>query len=70
MTGGWTVWVGGIEVNDRLLGFTEAEALAETYRAEDYDDVHVAFVNVYTVRNDGPLVYDPFGPVPFPRSTH
>lgn len=37
----YTVWVGGIEVNDYLMSKTDAEALAEEYREDGYDDVVV-----------------------------
>lgn len=37
----WTVWVGGVEVNEYLLPKAQAEALAAQYRAEGYDDVVV-----------------------------
>lgn len=35
----WSVWVGGIEVNDYYLTKDEAENLAEEYRQDGYDDV-------------------------------
>jgi hypothetical protein len=37
----WTVWVGGVEVTDRLLPKYKAEALAQVYRNDGYDDVFV-----------------------------
>ena len=37
----WTVWVGGIEVNDYYLTKEEADDLADEYRADGYDDVVV-----------------------------
>ena len=37
----YTVWVGGVEVNDYYLPKDKAESLAEEYRAEGYDDVIV-----------------------------
>ena len=37
----WTVWVGGIEVNDYYLTKEEAERLAREYKAEGYDDVQI-----------------------------
>lgn len=37
----YSVWVGGLEVNDYLLTKDEADALAESYRKEGYDDVVV-----------------------------
>lgn len=35
----FTVWVGGVEVNDYYLTKKEAENLAEEYRQDGYDDV-------------------------------
>jgi hypothetical protein len=35
----YSVWVGGIEVNDHYLTKSEATKLAESYRNEGYDDV-------------------------------
>jgi hypothetical protein len=35
----YTVWVGGVEVNDVLLDKNQAENLAFEYEAEGYDDV-------------------------------
>lgn len=37
----YTVWVGGIEVNDLLMSEKEAFELANLYRLRGYDDVHV-----------------------------
>lgn len=37
----YSVWVGGIEVNDYLMTKNEAEKLANEYRADGYDDVYV-----------------------------
>ena len=37
----FTVWVGGVEVNDRHLTGPAADALADTYRSAGYDDVAV-----------------------------
>jgi hypothetical protein len=39
MTEKFTVWVGGVEVNDYYLTKKEAEWLAEEYREDGYDDV-------------------------------
>ena len=36
-----TVWVGGVEVNDYYLSQPEAQALADSYIAQGYDDVHI-----------------------------
>lgn len=44
---GWTVFVGGVEVVDYLVTHSTAEEIAEQYHAEDYDDVEIAFVNVW-----------------------
>jgi len=35
----WTVWVGGVEVNDSHLTKDRAERLAQLYLDDDYDDV-------------------------------
>lgn len=35
----WTVWVGGIEVNDYFLSKEDAERLAEIYKNNGYTDV-------------------------------
>lgn len=35
----WTVWVGGIQVNDYYLTKNEADDLAQTYKDDGYDDV-------------------------------
>ncbi len=35
----WTVWVGGVEVNDYLLSKEDAEWLAEIYKNNSYADV-------------------------------
>ena len=37
----YTVWVGGTEVNDYLLGYEQAKELADSFKDEGYDDVHV-----------------------------
>lgn len=37
----FSVWVGGIEVNDNYLTKKEAEVLAKAYRNEGYDDVKI-----------------------------
>lgn len=34
----YTVWVGGVEVNDEYLTKAEAERLRDGYIAEGYDD--------------------------------
>ena len=35
----WSVWVGGIEVNDHLLRLQDAQDMANSYEAEGYSDV-------------------------------
>lgn len=37
----YSVFVGGGEVNDELLSIDEAEALAEKYKKDRYDDVSI-----------------------------
>ena len=37
----YTVWVGGMEVNDHYLNKEKADALAQEYIDDDYDDVIV-----------------------------
>lgn len=37
----YSVWVGGIEVNDYSMSKAEAEELADMYREDGYDDVYV-----------------------------
>ena len=44
----YTVWVGGVEVNDHLLTLEEAIELSVTYTNKGYTDVGVQKVN-----NDG-----------------
>lgn len=41
----FTVWVGGIEVNDCLLSETDAKNLAELWRGNGYDDVIIEEVD-------------------------
>ena len=36
---GWSVWVGGTEVNDYYLNYSESKKLAEHYKCKGYDDV-------------------------------
>lgn len=47
----YTVWVGGVEVNDEMLTKEEAEKLAQKYIADGYDDVQVE--NVEDGGDDG-----------------
>ena len=37
----YTVWVGGMEVNDFLLSRREAKIYAEFWKQEGYDDVSI-----------------------------
>jgi len=37
----YTVWVGGVEVNNFYLTKEKAETLAEKYKLDGYDDVFV-----------------------------
>lgn len=37
----YSVWVGGNEVNNHFLTYDQAETLADSYRADGYDDVYV-----------------------------
>lgn len=37
----YTVWVGGVEVNDYLLTEPEAEEVANNWRSQGYDDVTI-----------------------------
>ena len=41
MSGNYTVWVGGTEVNDTYLSLADANKLADKYREDGYDDVVV-----------------------------
>ena len=38
---GYSVWAGGVEVNDNLLSLKEAEALAAELIEQGYDDVGI-----------------------------
>lgn len=38
----FSVWVGGIEVNDSYLTYQEADSLAKEYLDQDYDDVQIS----------------------------
>ena len=37
----YSVWVGGIEVNDSLLSLKEANTLADVYKQKGYTDVKI-----------------------------
>ena len=37
----YSVWVGGVEVNDNFLPKEKAEKLVKTYIADGYDDVKI-----------------------------
>ena len=45
MSKGWTVWVGGVEVNDFYLHKKEAFELATVWKNRGYDDVCVEYVS-------------------------
>jgi len=40
----YTVWVGGVEVNDNYLPKDKADNLAEEYRQDGYKDVIVELI--------------------------
>ena len=37
----YSIWVGGVEVNDHLLTREEADKMAQFYIDEGYDDVEI-----------------------------
>jgi hypothetical protein len=37
----YTVWVGGVEVNDHYLNLSEAKAIEQEYLSEGYHDVSI-----------------------------
>ena len=39
--GKWSVWVGGVEINDHYLTEQEAEHIARLYESRGYDDVTI-----------------------------
>lgn len=41
MANDYTVWVGGVEINDTLLSKEKAVEVANTFRKQGYDDVHI-----------------------------
>jgi len=41
----FTVWVGGVEVNDYYLTLEQAEELAKEYELDGYDDVIIEELN-------------------------
>tara|TARA_R100000388_G_scaffold63178_1_gene46104 strand:+ start:1208 stop:1354 length:147 start_codon:yes stop_codon:yes gene_type:complete len=41
----YTVWVGGVEVNDHYLTQEKAVVLADEYKSDGYDDVQIEKVN-------------------------
>ena len=41
----WTVWVGGVEVNDYYLTYGKAVSLAEMWADNGYDDVQIERVS-------------------------
>ncbi len=42
----YTVWVGGVEVNDYYLTFERASELADEWREDGYDDVVIEHVRI------------------------
>ena len=42
----YTVWGGGVEVNDYYLTFERASELADEWRADGYDDVVIEKVEL------------------------
>lgn len=42
----YTVWVGGVEVNDSYLTKEDANKLAQTYTDDGYTDVHIEKVKI------------------------
>ena len=42
----YSVWVGGVEVNDHLIDYESAFVLAYRYQVLGYDDVHVALASL------------------------
>jgi hypothetical protein len=42
----YTVWVGGVEVNDYYLNLDEADELAIEYLEDGYDDVFIQPVKI------------------------
>jgi len=41
----YTVWVGGVEVNEFYITKGEAEKLSAIYRSEGYEDIYIEEVN-------------------------
>ncbi len=41
----WSVWVGGIEVNDYALTLDKANQWAEEYLSDGYDDVAITKID-------------------------
>lgn len=48
----YTVWVGGIEITDYLLPFTDATRLAQAWREAGWDDVVVEAIHNNNERNN------------------
>ena len=42
----YSVWVGGVEVNDNLIDYKSAFALAYEYQVDGYDDVRIALASL------------------------
>ena len=49
---GYSVWVGGIEVNDYYLTKEQADRLASLFKMNGHDDVHVRQESDPTQTND------------------
>jgi hypothetical protein len=49
MTRTYTVFVGGSEVNDYLLTYDDALDIANYWREQGYDDVHIVGIEQATV---------------------
>jgi hypothetical protein len=45
MSENFTVWVGGVEVNDSHLNIEQAQKLADQYILDGYDDVFIETIN-------------------------
>jgi hypothetical protein len=45
----YSVWVGGVEVNDYLLDCKDAFELMQKYYVDGYDDVYMALAEVKEV---------------------
>ena len=43
---GWSVWVGGTEVNDYYLTYERAKEIHKEYTDEGYDDVKLGKIHI------------------------